>query len=355
VSRKRKTIMGLPIGRRRRSRVPTMLKGAAVVLPAIGAARTLASRAGGSSGGSGGSGGGDGPGPLEKSRDLVGRGADTVEHGREIVEKGKEYAGKAKNAVDTVSNVQRAAARHDSTIGKVGAAVGAVIRGNDGAKAPRLSHLIEQHADIAASLDVVYNQWTQFEMFPQITKGADRVHQAEDDSVEWSSKIGPSRREWQAHITEQVPDQRIAWESDGVRMKGVVTFHRLADELTRVLVQIEYDPSGPVEHVGNLLRVQRRRVKRDLRLFKHFVELRGEATGAWRGELHGQGHADQATSNDNGSADREDGDRSGSDAARGRQSGSDGGRDNGRESGAERSSGSSAGDDEGRRRAGARS
>jgi uncharacterized membrane protein len=159
----------------------------------------------------------------------------------------------------------------------------------DGAGKPRLSHLIEQHTDIAVPRSNVYNQWTQFEMFPRITKGVESVSQQEDEKTDWTSKIGPSRRSWNGRITEQVPDERIAWKSEGgAQHQGVVTFHSLDDDLTRVLVQMEYRPKGPVETVGNTLRIQRRRVKRDLRLFKHFFELRGEETGGWRGRIDKQ-------------------------------------------------------------------
>ncbi len=204
-----------------------------------------------------------------------------VSNGRQELAKVSDLTGKAKDMADAVSD-------HSSTLGKVGAVIGEVrkLGGDGGSGAPKLSHLIEEHVEVAVPRKVAYNQWTQFETFPAITKGAERVEQQERDKVAWTSKIGPSRRSWQGEITEQVPDERIAWKSTGgLQLKGVVTFHSLDDDLTRVLVQIEYDPKGPVETVGNLLRVQRRRVRRDLRLFKHFLELRGEETGAWRSRI----------------------------------------------------------------------
>jgi uncharacterized membrane protein len=104
--------------------------------------------------------------------------------------------------------------------------------------------------------------------------------------MQWASKIGPSRRNWQAEITEQKPDERIRWKSTGgAKQEGVATFHELDEELTRLLIQMEYHPTGLFEKTANTLRVPRRRVKRDLRLFKHFIELRGEETGAWRGTI----------------------------------------------------------------------
>jgi hypothetical protein len=139
-------------------------------------------------------------------------------------------------------------------------------------------------------------------MFPTLVKGIESVEQEDDDKAKWTAKIGPSRRTWTGKIVEQIPDERIAWKSEGgTALQGVVTFHSLDIDLTRVLLQMEYKPTGPVEWVGNTLRIQRRRAKRDLRLFKHFVELRGEETGAWRGriddgrlepKLSGQGKVD---------------------------------------------------------------
>lgn len=203
------------------------------------------------------------------------------------VSSGTETAHQLMDVGKTASNIKDAVASHSTTIGKVGAVVSEVRKlGGDGSSKPKLSHLIEEHKDVSVPRSTAYNQWTQFEAFPSIVKGAERVEQKERDKVEWTSKIGPSRRTWTSEITEQVPDERIAWKTTGgLQMKGVVTFHSLDEDLTRLLVEIEYTPRGPIEHVGNLLRIQRRRVRRDLRLFKHFIELRGEATGAWRSRI----------------------------------------------------------------------
>ncbi len=227
--------------------------------------------------------------------------------GTQAVAQASDLAQKAQRVTDAIG-------QHSSTLGKIGAAVSEVSKlSGGGDRPPRLSHLIEEHTDVAVPRSVAYNQWTQFETFPSIVKGAEQVEQVERDKTAWRSKIGPSRREWTAEITEQVPDERIAWKSvGGLQLNGVVTFHSLDDELTRVLVEIEYTPSGPVEHVGNLLRVQRRRVRRDLRLYKHFIELRGEATGAWRSRIakkddgerrsgHGDGRSRRGSSRSAGS------------------------------------------------------
>lgn len=205
----------------------------------------------------------------------------------EAASRGMKTAREIEDVGHTASSIKEAVSSHSSTLGKVGAIVSEVRKiGGGGESTPKLSHLIEEHIDIAVPRQAAYNQWTQFEMFPSIVKGAERVEQQERDKTGWTSKIGPSRRTWTGEITEQVPDERIAWKSTGgLTMKGVVTFHSLDDDLTRTLVQIEYRPHGAVESVGNLLRIQRRRVRRDLRLFKHFIELRGEETGAWRSRI----------------------------------------------------------------------
>jgi len=153
-------------------------------------------------------------------------------------------------------------------------------------KGVKTSHIIQEHIDVAVPRRVAYNQWTQFKEFSSIMKGVEQAEQEEDDKLEFEAKIGPVRRKWKAEIVEQVPDQRIAWRSTGgAENAGVVTFHSLDDSLTRVMVQMEYHPKGAVEHVGNFLRVQRRRVRRDLRLFKNYLELQGEESGAWRGKI----------------------------------------------------------------------
>jgi uncharacterized membrane protein len=206
-----------------------------------------------------------------------------------LVGRTREMAAPAARAIDRAREMQDAVASHATTIGKVGAAVGELSKlgkSSNGQGPAKLSHLIEEHTDIAVARTVAYNQWTQLEMFPSIVKGVEEVEQEEDDQAEWTGKIGPSRRHWQARIVEQVPDERIVWKSEGgAQVQGVVTFHSLDKELTRVLVQMEYHPEGPIETIGNLLRIQRRRVRRDLRLFKHYLELRHEETGAWRGRI----------------------------------------------------------------------
>ena len=147
---------------------------------------------------------------------------------------------------------------------------------------------IEQSIEVEVPVSTAYNQWTQFEEFPRFMEGVERVEQLDDKRLHWVAEIGGKTEEWDAEITEQRPDERIAWKSvSGTPNAGVVTFHRISDDTTRVMLQIDYQPEGPVEKVGDLLGVVERRTKGDLARFKEFVATRGQETGAWRGEIGG--------------------------------------------------------------------
>jgi uncharacterized membrane protein len=116
--------------------------------------------------------------------------------------------------------------------------------------------------------------------------GVEEVRQLDDAHLRWRASIGGNEREWQAEITEQRPDERVAWKAtDGKENAGVVTFHRLSDERTKVMVQMDYDAEGVVESLGSAVGADERRVKGDLERFKELVESRGSETGAWRGEV----------------------------------------------------------------------
>jgi uncharacterized membrane protein len=149
---------------------------------------------------------------------------------------------------------------------------------------------IEQSIEANAPLRTVYNQWTQFEDFPRFMEGVKEVTQLDDKRLHWRAVIGGKEKEWDAEIAEQRPDERIAWTSrNGPWNAGVVTFHRLDDSRTKVMLQIDYEPQGVVENVADALGVVRARVKGDLERFKEFIERRGRETGAWRGQIeHGE-------------------------------------------------------------------
>lgn len=145
---------------------------------------------------------------------------------------------------------------------------------------------IEESIEVQVPLSTAYNQWTQFEQFPQFMDGIKEVRQLDDTHLHWVAELGGQRHEWDAEVTEQKPDQRVAWRNtDGKENAGVVTFHRVDEDKTRVMVQLDYLPEGILEKLGNALGAADRRVKGDLKRFKELVEERGSETGAWRGEV----------------------------------------------------------------------
>ena len=156
---------------------------------------------------------------------------------------------------------------------------------------------ILQSIDIAAPVDTVYNQWTQFEELNSFMHRVEAVEQEEPETVVWHENIWGRRRNWKVQITEQIPNQRIEFEiKSGGQGVGVVTFHELAPKLTRIEVLFDWQPRGLVEKLGSGLRVHKRAAKTDLYRFKAFVEMRGEETGAWRGRIK-DGEAQAQTRN----------------------------------------------------------
>ena len=148
-----------------------------------------------------------------------------------------------------------------------------------------MSQIIEA-IDVDVPVRTAYDQWTQFESFPEFMDGIKQVRQLDDRTLEWVADVAGTEKRWKATITEQEPDQRIAWTStEGARNAGVVTFHRLGEGRSRVTLQLDVEPDGPIETVGDALGVVRNRVKDDMKRFKTFIESRGTETGAWRGEI----------------------------------------------------------------------
>jgi uncharacterized membrane protein len=141
--------------------------------------------------------------------------------------------------------------------------------------------------DVDVPVSTAYDQWTQFESFPEFLSFVESIRQIDDETNHWTVKIGGVEREFTARITEQHPDERVAWNSiDGKdEHAGVVTFHRLGDASTRVTVQLDWEPQGLAENVGAAIGIDDHAVKQDLRHFKEFIEARGVETGAWRGEI----------------------------------------------------------------------
>jgi uncharacterized membrane protein len=145
---------------------------------------------------------------------------------------------------------------------------------------------IMESIDVNVPVRTAYDQWTQFESFPKFMEAVKDVRQLDDTTLEWVADVAGKEKRWKAKITEQKPDERVAWTSvDGARNAGVVTFHRLGEGVTRVTLQLDVDPEGPIENVGDALGVVKRQVEGDLKRFKEFIESRGQETGAWRGEV----------------------------------------------------------------------
>jgi uncharacterized membrane protein len=148
-----------------------------------------------------------------------------------------------------------------------------------------MSQIIET-VDVNVPVRTAYDQWTQFESFPMFMEGVEKVEQLDDTTLRWTAEIAGQKRSWKAKITEQIPDERVAWTSiEGAKNAGVVTFHRLDDSKTRATLQLDVDPEGPVENIGDALGFVQRRAKGDMERFKKFIESRGTETGAWRGTV----------------------------------------------------------------------
>ncbi|OKI45079.1 SRPBCC family protein [Micromonospora sp. CB01531] len=145
---------------------------------------------------------------------------------------------------------------------------------------------VMEHVDVSVPIRTAYDQWTQFEEFPHFMEGVQEVRQLSDTLTHWTVEIGGVKREFDAEITEQLPDERVAWRStEGTQQAGVVTFHRLDERNTRVTLQMEFEPHGVVEQAGAKLGAVDRRARGDLERFKQFIERRGQETGAWRGTV----------------------------------------------------------------------
>jgi uncharacterized membrane protein len=145
---------------------------------------------------------------------------------------------------------------------------------------------VQKSIEVDVPVSTAYNQWTQFEEFPRFMEGVKEVRQLDDAHLHWRAEIAGKEDEWDAEITSQVPDQRVAWRSvSGATNAGIVTFHPVSDGRTRIDLRIEYDTDGVIEKVGDMFGAVDRRVEGDLERFKEFIEVRGSETGAWRGAI----------------------------------------------------------------------
>ncbi|WP_159765622.1 SRPBCC family protein [Streptomyces sp. HM190] len=146
---------------------------------------------------------------------------------------------------------------------------------------------VKEAVEVEVPVHTAYNQWTQFEEFPQFMEGVEEVRQLDDRHNHWVTKVGGTRREFDTEIVDQLPDERITWRTTtgDTKQKGTVHFERLDDTHTRVELVMDVEPSGPVEKAGDMLGMVDRRVKGDMRRFKEYMEKRGGESGAWRGRI----------------------------------------------------------------------
>lgn len=166
-------------------------------------------------------------------------------------------------------------------------AVGGMLLSRQFKKKPAAgASAIEESIEVDVPVRTAYNQWTQFEDFPQFMASVQEIKQLDDRRLHWKAHVAGVEKEWDAEITEQIPDKRIAWHSiGGVHNAGVVTFHRLSDTCTRVMLQMDYTPEGPLEAIGDALGAVRLETRQNLQRFKELLEKRGKESGAWRGKI----------------------------------------------------------------------
>ena len=145
---------------------------------------------------------------------------------------------------------------------------------------------VETGIDVEVPVSTAYNQWTQFEEFPQFMHSVHEVRQLDDTHLHWRASVAGQEKEWEAEITEQIPDQRIAWRStSGAANAGVVTFEKLSESSTKVTLRMSYDPETPREKLGDALGAMKLEAKGNLKRFKELIESRGVESGAWRGTV----------------------------------------------------------------------
>jgi uncharacterized membrane protein len=155
---------------------------------------------------------------------------------------------------------------------------------------------VDSKIKVDVPLETAYNQWTQFEEFPRFMEGVQEVQQLSDERLFWVAELGGERKEWYARILRQVPNEVLAWESEGgVVNSGTVIFHRDEPGKTEIELHMEYEPDDFKEKAGGALGFVSRKVNADMKRFKEFIEARGLETGAWRGEIkHGADDDDQS-------------------------------------------------------------
>jgi uncharacterized membrane protein len=153
-------------------------------------------------------------------------------------------------------------------------------------RASSMDSSIVETIEINVPVRTAYNQWTQFEDFPQFMASVKEIRQLDDKHLHWKANVAGEDKEWDVEITEQIPDKRIAWQSTtGVPNGGVATFHKISDNTCRVAVQMDYQPEGALEQLGDAFGAVRMELRGNLQKFKEMLESRGKESGGWRGSI----------------------------------------------------------------------
>jgi uncharacterized membrane protein len=213
---------------------------------------------------------------------------------------------------------EKAKSIKDSVVGKAKEALGG--GGKRKAGTSKSMNIVEV-LDVGVPIRTAYDYWTQYEAFSSFTKGVRSVSQGDETTSDWKVKVGPSTRSWKATVQEQVPDDRIVWTSEGAKgsTRGCVTFHELAPSLTRIVLVVEYYPSGFFEKTGNLWRAQGRRLRLDFKHFQRYVTFTEDDAEGWRGEIrdgevvrtHEEAMEDEEAESEEEGADDEEGEEEG--------------------------------------------
>ncbi|MEU8835063.1 SRPBCC family protein [Streptomyces sp900116325] len=217
----------------------------------------------------------------DKLTDVTGQLTDVAENGGSLLKVGSRVLGGESPVKAFLS--EKAKGVKDSVVGKVKEAFG----GGKGKSGSSKSMNIIEVLDVGVPLRTAYDYWTQYEEFSSFTKGVRSVSMGDETSSDWKVKVGPSSRSFKATVQEQIPDDRIVWSSEGAKgtTKGAVSFHELAPTLTRIVLVMEYYPSGFFEKTGNIWRAQGRRVRLDFKHFQRYVSLTEKEPEGWRGEI----------------------------------------------------------------------
>ncbi|WP_329378398.1 SRPBCC family protein [Streptomyces sp. NBC_01716] len=220
-----------------------------------------------------------------KLTDVTGKLTDIADNGGQLPAIGSRILHGESPLGSVVS--EKAKSVKDSVVDKAKDLTG-LGGGRPGTGDVKVTNLVEV-LDVGVPLRTAYDYWTEYEKFAEYTKGVGNVSKDEDDDItsKWTTKVGPSTRNFEATVLEQIPDDRIVWTSEGSKgtTQGAVSFHEMAPNLTRIVLVVEYYPSGFFEKTGNLWRAQGRRLRLDFKNFQRYVTLTDTEPEAWRGEI----------------------------------------------------------------------